>query len=220
MDTAVFDTRTRKHCNTPADNRFSCFCWQRKQGAFFEGVVGKIAEAAGNEEDCDDDQEDGKTPDSPGPPPIPTEVPPRMVCPCPLAWDHPEEVRPRFLVFFSLVTHRKDGFVPSRVSSSSSSSSSISISTKDNNNKPVREAVRQVERVLVILGLHHERQGPERLLACSRKLVLEIARVSSRSVPPHAFSLSPRLDVQQQGVSSAETEMLLTISNKISRQIA
>ncbi|CAM9425840.1 unnamed protein product [Pylaiella littoralis] len=59
--------------------------------AFFEGAVVKIAEAAGNEEDSDDDQENGKTLDSPDPPPIPTEAPPGMVRPCPLAWDHPEE---------------------------------------------------------------------------------------------------------------------------------
>lgn len=65
------------------------------QGVFFEGVVGKIAAAAGNEDDEDDDNNsggDGKTADSPPPPPIPTAAPPGMVCPCPFAWEHPEEV--------------------------------------------------------------------------------------------------------------------------------
>lgn len=64
------------------------------QGVFFEGVVGKIAAAAGSEDDDDDDDSGGggKTADSPPPPPIPTAAPPGVVCPCPLAWDHPEEV--------------------------------------------------------------------------------------------------------------------------------
>lgn len=66
------------------------------QGVLFEGVVGKIAAAAGDEEDGDDndggDRGGGKTADSPPPPPIPTAAPPGMVCPRPLAWDHPEEV--------------------------------------------------------------------------------------------------------------------------------
>ncbi|CAM9495753.1 unnamed protein product [Scytosiphon promiscuus] len=59
---------------------------------FFEGVVGKVAAAAGNEdEEKDDDQGDGINPDSLPPPPIPTAVPPGMLSLRPLARDHPEE---------------------------------------------------------------------------------------------------------------------------------
>lgn len=61
---------------------------------------------------------------------------------------------------------------------------------------PVGEAVRQVERVLVEVRLDNEGQRPERLKACSRKLVLEVAGVRPSSVPPHAFLLHPRLQYE------------------------
>ena len=73
----------------------------------------------------------------------------------------------------------------------------------DNNNNtycthiPVGEAVRQVERVLVELRPDNERQGPKRLQARSRKLVLEVAGVRPRSEPPHTFLLRPLLEARQ-----------------------
>ncbi|CAN0443235.1 unnamed protein product, partial [Ectocarpus sp. 12 AP-2014] len=63
-------------------------------GAFFDGVVGNFAAAAGNEEDESDDDhaKDANSPSPPPPPPpIPTEPPAGMVSPCPLAWECPEE---------------------------------------------------------------------------------------------------------------------------------
>lgn len=65
------------------------------QVAFFEGVVDKITAAAGKEDD--EDENDGRTKggagDKPSPPPVPTEAPPGMAVPCPLAREHPAEVR-------------------------------------------------------------------------------------------------------------------------------
>ena len=65
------------------------------QVAFFEEVVGKIVAAAGKEED--EDGNDGRTKgwagDKSSPPPVPMEAPPGMAVPCPLARQHPAEVR-------------------------------------------------------------------------------------------------------------------------------
>ena len=62
---------------------------------------------------------------------------------------------------------------------------------------PVGEAVRQVERVLVEVCLDNERQRPKRLGTCSRKLVLEVARVRPCAVPPHTLLLRSRLEAGQ-----------------------
>ncbi|CAN0178534.1 unnamed protein product, partial [Laminaria digitata] len=61
--------------------------------AFFEGVVGKIAAAAGEEEDADgsDGQAKGGAGEKSSPPPVPTEAPPGMAVPCLLARQHPAE---------------------------------------------------------------------------------------------------------------------------------
>ena len=59
--------------------------------------------------------------------------------------------------------------------------------------RPVGKAVSKVERVLVVHGPNHERQGPERLHTRPHDLVLEITGVRSRAVPPHTLPLRPHL---------------------------
>lgn len=57
--------------------------------------MGKIAAAAGKEEDEDgsDGQAKGAAGEKSSPPPVPTEAPPGMAVPCPLARQYPAEVR-------------------------------------------------------------------------------------------------------------------------------